>query len=160
MDEDKILREHLIGLLKEQNAHVMFEQAVKDFPISKINIHPQDLPYSAWQLLDHIRIAQYDILDFIRNPNYKHLNWPKDYWPANSKKATKGDWNKSIAMFRRDSEELEKIIANPKTNLYAKIPHGTGQTVLREALLVADHNAYHTGEFIVLRRLLDAWDKS
>lgn len=159
MDNEKAIRSHLLSLLQGGNAHVTFEDAVKGFPESRINERVEGIPYSAWQLLEHMRISQYDILDFVRNPKYKYMEWPKDYWPAKGKKATKGDWEKSIAMFKRDSRELQKIARDSKTDLYSKIPHGEGQTVFREILLVADHNAYHLGEFVVIRRALGIWGR-
>ena len=157
MEVNKVVRDHLISLLKGGNAHVKFEDAVKNFPVDKINTKTENVPYSAWELLEHMRITQYDILDFIRNPKYKEMEWPKDYWPSKSKKANAGDWKKSIALFWKDRKELEKIVANPKSDLYGKIPHGEGQTILREILLVADHNAYHLGEFVMMRRVLGLW---
>jgi hypothetical protein len=157
MESEKLLREHLLALLGGGNAHIKFDGAVKNFPVGKINTVLPNLPYSPWQLLEHMKIAQYDILDFIRNPKYKHMNWPEDYWPSKGKKATKKDWTKTIADFNRDSKELQSIVRNQRTDFYSKIPHGTGQTILREILLVADHNAYHLGEFLVVRRALGLW---
>jgi len=156
MDEDKTIRKHLISLLEGGNAHIKFGDAVKRFRIGDINRKPGNLPYSAWHLVEHMRITQYDILDFVRNPDYKYMNWPDDYWPPKSRKASKNDWEKSIGSFRHNSNELKKIVNNPKTDLYSKIKHGEGQTVLREMLLVADHNAYHLGELVVLARLVGA----
>ena len=159
MDSDKIVREHLLSLLDGGNAHIKFENVVKDFPVSNINSEVSDVPYSPWRLVEHIRIAQWDILDFMRNPKYKEMEWPKDYWPAKDKKATKKDWEKSIAMLNSDTKELREIVGNPKTDLYGKIPHGTGQTVLREILLIADHNAYHLGELVLIKRAMGVWPK-
>lgn len=159
MEQDKIVRSHLLSLLKGGNAHMTLEEATKDFPISQINANFHNGTYSSWHLLEHIRRAQWDILDFIRNPNYKEMEWPKDYWPAKGEKATKKDWDNTLAMFKKDSKELQSIVTNPKTDLYAKIPHGTGQTILREILLVADHNAYHIGEFAIMRQVMNTWGK-
>jgi hypothetical protein len=158
METDKIVRSHILSLLQGGNAHVKFDKAVKYFPLGEINTVFPNLPYSPWQLLEHIRITEWDILDFIRNKNYKWIKWPEDYWPSKSKKATEKDWKNSIAMFNRDSKELERIVKNPKTDLYAKIPHGKGQTILREMLVVADHNAYHLGELVIMRRAMKIWD--
>ena len=157
MDSDKTVRSHLSSLLEGGNAHIKFEDVVKDFPISEINSNFPNVPYSPWGLVEHMRIAQWDILDFIRNPNYKEMEWPKDYWPAKGKKATKKDWETSIAIFKKDSKELQDMVNNSKTDLYSKIPHGTGQTLFREVLLVADHNAYHLGEFVLLKRAMGLW---
>lgn len=157
LDKDKELRSHVLSLLEGGNAHIKLQDAVKGFPIGKINAKAQNVPYSPWELIEHMRITQYDILDFIRNPKYRYMEWPKDYWPAKGKKADSAAWRKSISAFNRDAAELKKILKDPKTDLYAKIPHGTGQTVLREMLLVADHNAYHIGELLVVRRGIGAW---
>jgi hypothetical protein len=157
MEHDKIVRSHLLSLLNGGNAHMTLAEAVQDFPWSKINTVFPNGTYSSWGLLEHIRISQLDILDFIRNPNYKEMDWPKDYWPPKNKKATRKDWQETISRFRRDSDELQKIINDPKVDIYAKVPHGTGQTVLREILLVADHNSYHLGEFAIMRQTMDTW---
>lgn len=159
MDSDKILRSHLISLLKGGNAHATFEDAVKNFPASKINDKLPNSPYSSWELLEHIRITQFDILDFIRNPKYKYMKWPKDYWPSKDRKATVKNWKNTIKLFNKDSKELQQIINNKNTDFYAKIPHGEGQTILREILVVADHNAYHIGELVIIRRALGIWPK-
>ena len=159
MENDRILREHLLSLTKGGNAHAKFDEAVKGFPVSHINTKFKDSPYTFWELLEHIRITQWDILDFIRNPNYKYMKWPKDHWPDKGKKATKKDWDNTIALFNKDSKELQSIIKNPKIDIYGKIKQGTGQTVLREILLVADHNAYHIGELVVMRRFIGIWKK-
>lgn len=157
MNDDKITRSHLLSLLKGGNAHATFEDVIKDFPLSYINADVPNVPYSPWRLLEHIRITQWDILDFIRNSNYKYMKWPDAYWPKNNKKATEKDWKSTIVMFKHDSKELQKIVSTPKTDLYKKIPHGTGQTILREILLVADHSSYHLGELVVIRRTLGIW---
>jgi hypothetical protein len=157
IENDSIVRQHLLTLLKGNNAHKPFEEVVRAFPVSKINTQLPGVPYSAWHLIEHLRITQWDILDFIRNPNYKYIKWPEDYWPAKAKKANEREWKKSVAMFIKDNNELKKIVASKKTDLYGKIPHGKGQTILREILLVADHNSYHIGEFVVLSRAIRAW---
>jgi hypothetical protein len=159
MDFDKIVRDHLVSLLEGGNAHVTLNAAVVGFPTSYMNKSFSNGPYSFWQLLEHIRIAQWDILDFIRNPNYKYMQWPKDYWPNKSKKATSSDWKRTISSINHDSKELQRIIKNPKTNLYSKIKHGKDQTILKEVLLVADHNAYHLGEFVVMCRNMGIWKR-
>lgn len=156
---DKILREHLLNLLRGGNAHMTLEEAVKTYPVSKMNDIFPNGEYSSWHLLEHIRRTQNDILNFIVNPNYKELEWPKDYWPVRNKKATQKDWNKTIELFGKDIKALEKIAEDPRTDLYAKIPWGDGQTILREILLVADHNAYHIGEFSIMRQVMKTWNR-
>ncbi len=160
MDKDKMLRLNLLALLGGGNAHMSFDDAVKDFPVSKINTRFPNGTYTFWHLIEHLRIAQWDILDFIRNPDYREMEWPKDYWPPRSRKATGREWKATIAMFKRDSRELQRIVSGNKPDLYSRIPHGTGQTVLREILTVSDHNAYHIGELAIMRQVADAWGKN
>lgn len=160
MDKDKILREHLLSLLKGGNAHMTLDEAVKNYPVSMINVKFPKGTYSPWHLLEHIRITQNDILDFVRNSKYKEIEWPKEYWPPENKKATEKEWKKTISQFSADLKALQKIVLNPKTNLYAPISWGTGQTMLREIILVADHSAYHIGEFAIMRQVMGAWDIS
>ena len=154
---DKALRQHLLYLLKEGGAHAMFEGATKDFPAKLRGKKVPNFPHTAWMLLEHMRIAQWDILEFSRNPNHESPKWPDGYWPKTDTPPTASAWAKSIASFRKDLKEMEALITNPKTDFYAPLPWGDGQTVLREAMLVADHNAYHVGQFVTLRRLLGAW---
>lgn len=151
------LREHVIYLLKEGGAHAKFDDAVKNMPEKLRGVKPDGLPHSAWMLLEHLRLAQEDILEFSVNAKYKSREWPKDYWPASATPADAGAWDKSIQQFRKDLKAIEDLVANPKTDLFARIPWGDGQTILREALLVADHNAYHVGQLVDVRRLLGAW---
>lgn len=160
MDKDKILREHLLSLLKGGNAHMTLDEAIRNYPVSMINAKFPKGTYSPWHLLEHIKITQNDILDFVRNPKYKEIEWPKEYWPPENKKATEKEWKKTISQFNADLKALQKIVLNPKTNLYTPISWGTGQTILREILLVADHSAYHIGEFAIMRQAMGAWDKS
>ena len=134
-------------------------EAVENYPVSKINDIFPNGEYSSWHLLEHIRRTQNDILNFIVNPNYEELNWPKDYWPERNEKANQKDWDKTIEAFEKDIAALEKIAQDPKTDLYAKIVWGDGQTVLREILLVADHNAYHIGEFAIMRQVMKTWKR-
>lgn len=159
MDSDKIIREQLLSLLKGGNAHIRLEDVAKGFPKSFMNANVPNVPYTCWHLIEHMRIAQHDILDFIENPNYEEMDWPDDYWPPKGKTATSKEWQKSIDMFNNDSRKLQAIIKNPKTNLYAKIPHGTGQNIARETMLVADHNAYHLGELVLMKRAIGKWPK-
>ncbi|QPC84570.1 DinB family protein [Phototrophicus methaneseepsis] len=160
MDSDQILRQHLLKLLSARQAHLMFDDAVNDFPEDKINAYPPNVPYTPWHLLEHIRRAQWDILDYIRNADYEGMNWPDDYWPPQDEQADMAAWQQTIDKFHEDLNALEDIVRDPKTDLMAPIPHGqNGHTILREVLLVADHNAYHIGELGILRQVLDAWTK-
>jgi len=154
MDKDKALHEHLLELLDGKSAHIDLESALKDFPLDKINNKPGDSPHSAWQLLEHIRIAQWDILDFCRNPNYKEMKWPDDYWPKDD--GTKETWDRSVKQVLDDLQAMHDLVTNEFTDLFAKIPHGSGQTVLREAMLVADHNAYHVGQIVFIKKMLES----
>jgi hypothetical protein len=151
------LRGQLIKMLSWEDAHVGFDAAVADLPAQLRRTAPAGLPYSPWQLVEHLRITQHDILDFCRNPAYKEMAWPKDYWPLGASPPSPAAWDASIEQFRRDRSALEAVAGDPAIDLEARIPHGTGQTYLRELLLVADHTAYHIGELIVVRRLLGAW---
>lgn len=151
------LRKHLIDLLAGGGAHAKFDEIVKDMPEKLRGVKPDQLPHSAWMLLEHLRIAQWDILEFSRNPKYQSPKWPEGYWPETEAPPSDAAWKKSIQRFRKDSKAMQDLVANPKTDLFARIPWGEGQTILREALLVADHNAYHLGQWVDLRRLLGAW---
>jgi hypothetical protein len=153
----KQLREHVLYLLNGGGAHARFDDAIKDMPEDLRGAKVKGLPHSAWMLLDHLRLAQWDILEFSRNPKHKSPDWPKGYWPKAEAPLSTAAWNRSIQQFRKDLKAMQALVANPKTDLYARIPWGDGQTVLREALLLADHNAYHLGQLVDLRRLLGAW---
>jgi hypothetical protein len=157
MQEDKTLREHLVQLLKGGNAHADFETAVKGMPTSLRGKIPNGAEHSPWQLLEHIRLAQWDILEFMRNPDHVSPKFPEGYWPESKTSPTKDAWEKTAKAFRADHKAMIKLVQNESTDLFAKIPHGDGQTVLREVLLAADHTAYHLGTFVLLRRLLGAW---
>lgn len=157
LDPDASIREHVIASLNSGNAHVTFDDAIDGMPAKLAGVRPAGLPYSAWEQLEHIRIAQWDILNFSVNPKYAALEWPKAYWPESPEPPSEAAWEKSVQQVRADLEEIIALVRNPKTDLYAKIPWGDGQTILREALLVADHNAYHIGELVAVRRLLGAW---
>jgi len=154
---DASLRRHLLDLLTGSNAHANFEAAIRNLPAQLRGVRPAGAEYSPWQLLEHLRIAQWDILDFSRNPEYKERPWPSSYWPATAAPPDEKAWDKSVRAFRKDLKTFCALIADPATDLYAKIPHGSGQTILREALLIADHNAYHVGQLILVRKLLGAW---
>jgi uncharacterized damage-inducible protein DinB len=153
MSDQKQLREHLLELLAGKSAHIDTESAVKDFPLERINDAVGGSPHTAWQLLEHIRIAQRDILDFCRNADYKEMKWPDDYWPKDA--GTPEKWKASVKQTLDDLQKMRDLVADDETDLFAKIPHGTGQTILREALLVADHNAYHLGQLVLFKRMLE-----
>ena len=157
INHDQSLRQHLLDLLKGGGAHAKFDDVVPGFPAKLRGKKPAGLPHTPWMLLEHMRIAQCDILDFSHNPKYKSLPWPEGYWPKNEAPPSTAAWNKSIRDFHKDLKVMQDLVADPKTDLYAKLPWGDGQTILREALLVADHNAYHLGQLLDLRRLLGAW---
>lgn len=156
MDKDKALREHLLYLLRGGGAHVDFESVVKDFPVERAGERVLNLPYTAWAVLEHMRLAQWDILEFSRDAKHVSPKWPEGYWPAADATPDAAAWDKTVEQFRRDLKEMESLIEDSTTDLYAKIPHGNGQTILREALLVADHNAYHLGVLVTIKRLLGA----
>ena len=153
----RALREHLVYLLKGGGAHVHFTDAVEGFPEAKRGAFIAGLPHTGWQLLEHSRIAQWDILEFSRNPKHVSPGFPEGFWPKTPGPANEAAWDKSVEAFARDLEEMISLVENPKTDLFARIPHGDGQTILREALLVADHNAYHLGQLVDLRRALGEW---
>ena len=155
--QEKALREHLLELLKGGGAHAKFDDVVANLPSDLRGKKAEELPYTFWMVLEHMRIAQWDILDFTVNPKYKSMKWPEGYWPKTEAPPSAAAWNNSIKEFKKDLKAMQDLVAGPKTDLYAKIPWGEGQTVLREALLVADHNAYHLGQLVTLRRLLGAW---
>ena len=148
MDKDKALRQHLLELLNGESAHISLESVLNDFPIENINKRIGD-SHTAWQLLEHLRIAQADILDFSVNPEYKEMTFPDDYWPKED--GTPQSWKRSVKQTLDDLQAMRDLVADENTDLYAKIPHGTGQTILREAMVVADHNAYHLGQLVMLR---------
>jgi hypothetical protein len=154
---DAALRETVINLLQEGHAHATFDAAVKGFPVELRGKTPKGAEHSPWQLLEHLRIAQWDILGFSINPEHKSPKWPEGYWPDSKAPTNEKAWDKSIRSFRKDLKTLCDLVSNESTDLFAKIPHGDGQTILREALLTADHNAYHIGQLVLVRRLLGAW---
>jgi len=154
MDHQKALREHVLELLRDRSAHIDLETAIKGFPINKINTPVENSPHTAWQLLEHIRIAQWDILEFSRDEKHVSPDWPEGYWPKAD--GTPNGWQRSVDQVLSDLQEMRNLVAYEGTDLYAKIPHGDGQTVLREALLIADHNVYHLGQLVLLKRMLEA----
>jgi hypothetical protein len=160
-DQNPELRKQLVALLEGGQAHLTFDDAIKDFPAELRGTVPQNLPYSAWQLLEHLRITQRDILNFSAPPTggYHAIEWPDDYWPKSVEPPTQQAWDQSIAAIRTDLKHFEDLIKKPESDLFKPFRWGDGQNLLREALLIADHTAYHLGELIVLRRLLGAWHK-
>jgi hypothetical protein len=153
------LRDQVVSLLRGGNAHVTFDDAVKDLPAKLRGIKPEGAAHTAWELVEHMRIAQWDILEFSRDSKHASPDWPEGYWPKTQKPPSDAAWKKSIASIKKNREAMIDLVSNPKTDLYEKIPHGTGQNLLREALLIADHNAYHLGELVLLQRLIGAWKR-
>ena len=157
MANDKALRQHLVSLLKGGDAHATYDAAVKDFPANLYGKKPKGAAHSPWEVLEHIRIAQWDILEFSRNAKHVSPEFPDGYWPKTPAPADATAWIKSVQSFRADLKAMVALAENESLDLFARIPHGEGQTILREVLVLADHNAYHLGELLLLRRLLGAW---
>ncbi len=157
MDTDAVQREQLRSLLHKDNAHMSFEEAVAHFPDEYMNAKAPNVSYTPWHLLEHLRISQWDILEFIRNPQHISPDWPSGYWPAQDAVADSAAWQRTCAAFQSDLQALEQIAVDPRTDLYSPLAHGTGQTIFREILLVANHNAYHIGEFAILRQVMGTW---
>lgn len=161
MDSIQALKKELLKLLEGKGAHAGFEQAVKDFPAELRGVRPaaghEVAPHSAWELLEHLRIAQWDMLEFSRNARHQSPEWPKGYWPAQAAPPHAEAWDESITTFRSDAAAMAALVGDPASDLFTPFPWGDGQTLLREALQLADHNAYHIGEIVFLRRLLGAW---
>ncbi|HUP63072.1 MAG TPA: DinB family protein [Thermoanaerobaculia bacterium] len=153
MNDDQALRDQLAGLLDSGHAHLKFEDAVNNFPAERRGQRPAGAAHSAWELLEHLRLAQWDILEFTRNPKHVSPEWPTGYWPASAEPPTETAWDESIAAFRTDQRALAALAES--ADLFARIPHGDGQTVLREILLAVDHNAYHLGQLVMVRRILE-----
>lgn len=151
------VRKQLIELLTSNNAHQSFDNAVKGLPADLRGVRPDHLPYSIWQLVEHIRIAQWDILEFSRDSSHESPDWPSGYWPKEESPAHEQDWENALHQIRQDREAFIALLSSSEQDLYAPFPHGDGQNLLREALLIADHTAYHVGEIILIRRLLGAW---
>jgi uncharacterized damage-inducible protein DinB len=156
-DKDKALREHLVYLLRDGGAHAKFDDVVADFPAKARGQKIKNFPHTAWMLLEHMRLAQWDILEFSRNRKHVSPAWPEGYWPKFPAPPNDAAWIGSVREFRKDLKAMETLVSNPKTDLYAKIPWGDGQTILREVMLVADHNAYHVGQLVAVRRMLGKW---
>jgi hypothetical protein len=158
MDQNAALRAHIAKALDWEDAHVGFDKALEGLPPELRGRRPAGLPYSPWQLIEHLRLTQHDILDFCRNPQYAERDWPKDYWPPTDAPPSPAAWDESVAGFRRERDALKLLANDAALDLFAKIPHGSGQTYFRELLLIADHNAYHLGQLVTVRRLLGAWE--
>ncbi len=158
MQTDRQLRQHLVKLLKGGDAHADFDAAVGNFPARLRGTRPEHAEHSAWEVLEHLRIAQWDILEFSRNPRHKSPEFPAGYWPRTQTPPDAEAWDKSAEAFRKDNKAFCDLVSDESTDLFAKIPHGDGQTVLREVLVAADHNSYHLGELVLLRRILGAWE--
>ena len=157
MTLDQLSRQQLADLLTHGNAHLPFQDAVADFPIDQINHRPPNVPYSYWHLIEHLRLTQRDILNYLRDADYAEPEWPKDYWPAPDAITDQAGWDASIAAFEADLAELAGMVEDPATNLTASVPSNPEHTVLREMLIVADHNAYHVGELAILRQVDGIW---
>ena len=159
MAGNDIVRDHLIELLEGGHAHATFDQVTRGFPVSRAGERPVGAPYSAWALLEHMRIAQNDILRFCQSGSHRSPDWPSGYWPSSPTPERDDDWRTSLEGFRTDLSEFLGMVRDPASDLYCKFPWGDGQTLLREALLIADHNAYHLGQLLLVRRLLGAWNE-
>jgi hypothetical protein len=154
-NDNQSLRDHVLYMLRGEGAHLSFEDFVKDSPVALCGRKIEGLPYTAWQVLEHMRIALWDILEFSRDRKHVSPKWPEGYWPKPDHLGTEALWKDTVEKFREHMKQMEELVSNPATDLFAKIPHGTGQTILREALLIADHNAYHLGALVVMRRTLE-----
>jgi len=157
MDQIQFLREELDRVLQGKGAHASFDEAVAGFPAKLRGVTPEGSPHSGWQVLEHLRIAQWDMLEFSRDPKHQSPEWPSAYWPKSTEPANPAAWDESIGAFHRDLAAMRALVADPKADLFTPFPHGDGQTLLREAIQMADHNAYHVAELVFLRRQLEAW---
>lgn len=157
MSVDAVLRDHLGRLLSWEDAHAGYDTAVAGIASDLQGIRPEGLPHSAWEIVEHLRITQHDILDFCRDPAYRERDWPADYWPPAPAPPDPDAWEASLRAYREDRRALQQLATDPSVDLAARIPHGSGQTYLRELILVADHSAYHVGQLVLVRRLLGIW---
>lgn len=157
MEEDKIMRQHLIYFLKGRLAHPTFEKAVADLPFKYRGMKTGAIPYSIWQLVEHLRIAQWDIVEFSRNPGHISPDWPEGYWTKDLAPQNEQNWTQSLKAVKTDQENMIDLISNPDNDLIKPFPHGDGQNLMREAMLIVDHNAYHIGQIILIRKLLGIW---
>ena len=159
-DHNAALRAQLRRILSWQEAHVGYEKSVEGLAPKLRGKRVEGFPHSPWEIIEHLRITQHDILDFCINPKYEELQWPDDYWPKSAEPPTATAWDESISAYHTDRSALEALAVDESIDLFAKIPHGTGQTYLRELLLVADHSAYHLGQLVAVRRQLGAWGEA
>ena len=157
MPDDQVLRNQILQLLNGRNAHYTFDNAVADFPLEAVNERPPNVPYTPWHLVEHLRIAQWDILEFMRDPDHVSPEWPKGYWPDPQSTTNAAGWQQSLDRFRADLAAVEAMVKDDSLDITAELPHAPGYTFLREFLLVADHNAYHVGEFAILRQVMGTW---
>ena len=157
MTADKVVRKELLALLEGGNAHMGFEDVIADFPLEHINSKGPHTPYSFWHFVEHMRIAQWDILEFIRNPNHVSPSYPEGYRPGPDERTDEMGWRKSVDSFLADLDALKDMVRDEKMDLFGRIPHARGYTVFREIVLAADHNAYHTGELAIMRQVMDLW---
>jgi hypothetical protein len=157
MSDESLVRKELVALLAGSNSHMGFEGVIKDFPLQHINSRASGVPYSPWHFLEHMRIAQWDILEFIRNPDHISPDYPEGYRPRAEEKADENRWHKTVRDFRADLHALQDLVTDPAIDLYAPMTHTPKYTILREILVVADHNSYHTGELAMLRQVMDLW---
>jgi len=151
---DRLLRDHVLYVLKEGGAHIGFDAVMNEWPVQLAGAKVANFPHTAWMLLEHIRLAQWDILEFSRNQKHVSPAWPEGYWPDSEAPPSEKAWKDSIAAVKKDLRSMEQLISSPRADLYARLPWGDGQTLLREALLVADHNAYHVGQLVMLRKCI------
>lgn len=155
--DESVLREQLLQRLRGHGAHMSFEDAVADFPMHRINDRPPNVPYTPWHLIEHLRISQVDILKFMVDPDYESPTWPQGYWPAREAETDEAGWHESVQAFRRDLADIQTMVSDPELELTSEIPHAPGYTYVREFTIVIDHNAYHVGEFAVLRQVMGTW---
>lgn len=151
------LRKHLIDQLTHEHAHISFSGAVEGLEIDQVGVRPDSLPYSIWELVEHLRIAQADIVEFSENPDYQAMNWPDDYWPPEKAPSDENEWQRSLNTIESDLNRMVELVEDPENDLFEPFPYGDGQTLFREAILIIDHNSYHTGQIVTVRRLLNIW---
>ena len=151
-------RQHLIAALEGRGAHLSFDDAIRDFPVELMNTSPAHVPYTFWHQLEHIRIAQWDLLKYITDPKHRSPNWPKEYWPERSAQADQATWDRTVAQYRADRDALTALLAEERRDLFAPVAHMENRSIMRSVLLVIDHTAYHLGEFVMARQILGAWE--
>jgi uncharacterized damage-inducible protein DinB len=156
-DQERSIRNELLQYLQGAQAHASFDDAMKNFPASHYAKKPEAAPHNAWQLLEHIRLALHDLLEFCTHSDYQAPKWPEGYWPEKNAPKSSTEWNHSVASVHKDLKEFAALLQDPKTDLTANIPWGEGQTILREILLVGDHTSYHVGQLVLLRIQLGIW---